>query len=144
MKRTVRVKMHSLIKSIEENGETIGEPYVGTTDTEGELEFFDGRAVLTWFDESDGVRVDARITVEDGCVRLSNRGGIKSNLYFRAGAKYTTVYEMLGYAFDATVVSEPPSVKLSENGGEIKIGYTMNLGGDLRIARLRISVSPTD
>ena len=144
MKKAVRVRMHSLIKSIEENGETVGEPYIGNTDTIGELEFSDGRAILTWFDESDGVRVDARITVEDGCVRLSNRGGIRSNLYFRAGVKYTTVYEMLGYAFDATVESEAPSVKLSEDGGEIRIGYKMNLGGDLRVARLLISVSPTE
>ena len=141
MKHPVRVKMHSLIKSIKENGEPDGEPYVGTTDTEGVFDFSPDLSTLSWSQESDGVRVDAKITVEDGCIRLSNRGGIKSNLYFRSGAKYTTVYEIMGYAFDTTVESEPPVARLSEDGGEIKIGYKMNLGGDLRIARLRITVS---
>ena len=139
MKIPVLFRIHSVIRS-----EGDPSPFVTTRHTEGEMEYSDGRITLVYSEKTEGGEQITRLTVEDECVRLSLGGASASKLYFREGAEYDTIYSVGGFSFDAHVKSEPPRVKLNERGGEIRLGYEMNLGGDPRQARLHISVKPKE
>ena len=139
MKTPVSVKVHSVIRS---EGEP--SPCVTTVHTEGELDFAEKKTLLTYSDKSEGGETFTRLSVSKDSVRLSLRGGSVCELYFGEGAEYDTVYGIGGFSFDAHVKSESPAVRLSERGGEIRLGYEMTLGGDPRRVKLLISVSPKD
>ena len=139
MKIPVTVKTHSVIHS-----EGDATPSVTTQRAEGEMEYTDERILLTYRDTEGEDELFTRLSVEGECVRLSLRGGSVSNLYFREGAEYDTVYSVAGFTFDAHVRCDRPSVKITPRGGEIRLSYEMTLGGDPRRARLLISVSPRE
>ena len=139
MKIPVSVKIHSVIHS---EGEPT--PYVTSQRADGELELSSDKITLRYSEGEGGEALFTKLTVEGECVRLSLRGTSVSNLYFREGAEYDTVYGAGGFSFDAHVKSEKPSAKLTERGGEIRLGYEMTFGGDPRRAKLLISVYPKE
>ena len=139
MKIPVRVKTHSVIKSV---GDT--ESYVTSSVGEGEMEYTEALASFDYRTADEGEELITRISASAECVRLKMRGTTQADLYFRRGAEYDTVYGVGGFSFDAHVVAEAPIVRITERGGEIRLRYTMNLGGDERAATVLVSVYRLD
>ena len=133
------LKIHSVIESYEGNV-SVGEPEISILTVEGALRA-DGDSIHVIYNEdTEGGRVSCHIICySDGKVSLSRRGAIVSDLLFSEGEEIRTVYSIPPYKFDMTLLTKKIRNSLTLSGGELHLHYSMNLGGEERRARMKIT-----
>ena len=135
----VDVKIYSVIKS---EGE---EPSVSTARAVGKWEVrANSDFILSYSEKTEWGEQHTRLSYDGSCATLSLAGPSCATLRFEGGAEYETVYKIGGFEFDAAVKSGAPTARVSDSGGEIKLGYQMTLGGDSRVAKILISFTKKD
>ena len=139
MTANAEVRIHSIIQSTE-GGKPFGDPYLSTEVARGTLEVDGDTVSLRYELKSEGGSTKYRLTVSGTEARLSSHGATEATLSFADGLKYNTVYSVPPYSFDATVESYAVVSTLTEKGGEVRLRYKMNLGGDDREAKILIRV----
>ena len=77
----------------------------------------------------------------DGTVSLSRRGAIVSDILFKEGEECRTVYAIPPYKFDMTVKTRRVRNELNAEGGILRLLYSMNVGGQEKTVRMKITVA---
>ena len=139
----VNVKTVSIISS----GEIrypISEDSVYTEVATGTL-YADGEIItVSYTAQGESGTTHYTLTVQNNRAHLCSRGASEMALSFEKGLKYTTVYRVPPYAFDAKVESDEVTSTLTADGGDVRLCYKMNLGGDERHAKIVIRVTKAD
>lgn len=73
---------------------------------------------------------------------MARRGAVKVTLGFTVGEKFSTIYTVAGMRMKMMTYTTELSGELSYEGGEIRLGYDMNVGGAPRTARLSFRFTP--
>ena len=134
--------VHSVIENLDDNGLIEGEPEVNLTTVDGFLKSNGESLFITYQEMSEGGRILTDITVSDGEVKLSRRGAVMFDATFREGEEMTTVYSIPPYSFDATIKAKRIRSELTKDGGILRLHYGMNIGGQEKAVRMKISARP--
>lgn len=139
MTQDAEIRIHSIIQSTED-GKPFGDPYVSTEVTRGRLDVNGDTVSVSYETKNEGGSTSYLLTVSGTGAELVSRGATELTLFFAEGLKYNTVYSVPPYFFNATVESCAVVSTLTEDGGEVRLRYKMNLGGDDREAKVLIRV----
>lgn len=137
----MEIKIHSLIEEIGDNGLSEGEPEISITSTEAEYSEIDGVSVFSYNEEQGGEKIKTKIYLNsDGSVRLQRSGAIVWDVTMREGETVSALYSIPPYSFDSEVT--PRRVTASREGEkyEIRLVYSMAVGGAKKDVKMRISV----
>jgi uncharacterized beta-barrel protein YwiB (DUF1934 family) len=134
--------VHSVIENLDDNGIIEGEPEVTLVTVDGFLKSDGEHMLITYAEMSEGGKIltDMRIS-EDG-VKLTRRGAVMFDATFREGERVTTVYSIPPYSFDATLTTRKIRSELTKEGGVLRLHYGMNIGGQEKAVRMKITARP--
>lgn len=134
--------VHSVIENLDDAGLPEGEPEISITTSEGFLKVSEERTVISYAEATDGGKVTTDITVEGGAITLSRRGAVVFDATFKEGEACNTVYSVPPYSFDTAIKTKRASSGITKAGGELRLLYSMNIGGQEKSVRLKISAKP--
>ena len=131
--------VNSVIDNLSDTGLPEGDPEINIFTTDGALRVIDGGFLITFSEEQDGGRADTNLYVYESGVRLVKSGAITSEMCFAEGEVYNTLYCVGPYSFDMTVRTKKIRNTVTECGGDLQLIYTMNVGGQEKNVRMKIS-----
>ena len=97
--------------------------------TEGTMEFRDGGWDIS-YEESDLTGLKGTTTtfrVEPGCITLTRKGPLNSQMIFREGVFHESLYEMEFGAMMITVCANRVDFAIGEQGGTIDLTYAIDI-----------------
>ena len=133
------ITVNSVIDNLSDSGLPEGEPEINIFTTDGTLKLIDGGYLITFTEEQDGGSATTNLYVYEGGVRLVKSGAITSEMRFSEGEEWSTLYCVGPYSFDMTVRTKKIRNNVTECGGELQLIYTMNVGGQEKNVRMKIS-----
>lgn len=133
------ITVNSVIDNLSDSGLPEGEPEINIFTTDGTLKLIDGGYLITFTEEQDGGSATTNLYVYEGGVRLAKSGAITSEMRFCEGEVFNTLYCVGPYSFDMTVRTKKIRNSVTECGGELQLIYTMNVGGQEKSVRMKIS-----
>ena len=140
--KPVTVTVHSVIDNLED-GLPVGEPEINTFSVPGSLADDGERLTLRYGEDGeDGQHTDCLLCLTADGVMLTRRGSVVVDLLFAEGEECHALYAVPPYKFDMTVRTRRIRRTLSYEGGELQLIYSMNVGGQDKDVRMRISVTP--
>ena len=98
--------------------------------------------LLTYTEGEGEAKVFSQITVRGETVSIQRRGASESSMLLEIGKKQTSVYKVPPYSFDMTVRTKKIRNSLTEAGGELQLIYSMNVGGQEKSVRMKITAKP--
>lgn len=131
--------VNSVIDNLGDSGLPEGDPEINIFTTEGEISPYADGLLLCFTESGEGGTARSDIYLAGNSVRLVKSGDITSEMLFREGEKFDTVYSVGPYSFDMTVLTKRIRGTLTEDGGELQIIYSMNIGGQSKNVRMKIS-----
>lgn len=131
--------VNSVIDNLDDSGLPDGEPEINIFTTDGTLTVSDRGMRLAFTEESEGQKTNSALYVTDGRVILKKRGAVESDMTFAEGEESVSVYRVGPYAFDMQIKAKRVRNSLTDAGGEIGLIYSMNVGGQEKSVRLKIS-----
>ena len=131
--------VNSVIDNLSDAGLPDGEPEINIFTTDGTVSVFDGGYLLRFTEEQDGGVAHTSLYVAPTRVRLVKEGAITSEMQFSEGEIFNTLYCVGPYSFDMTVRTKKIRNSLTEVGGELQLIYSMNVGGQEKNVRMKIS-----
>ena len=139
MEKIYKVKIN-MLSIISTNGGLSGDTERSESDHEGDLAVSeDGKLRLSYSERTEGGEVECEIHVLCGRVVVKRRGAIVSDMVFAEGKRNTSIYSIPPHSFDMTVECRHLKVKLGEREGRVDMLYNMEIGGEARSARMRIT-----
>lgn len=105
------------------------EPEVIELMTEGTMEFRSGGWDIS-YEESDLTGLKGTTTifrVEPGCITLTRKGPLNSQMVFREGIFHESLYEMEFGALMITVCANRVDFEIGEHGGTIDLTYAIDI-----------------
>ncbi|OGO82478.1 MAG: hypothetical protein A2Y21_02335 [Clostridiales bacterium GWC2_40_7] len=105
------------------------EPNIMELVTEGKYYMQDGAYYIT-YNESEVTGMSGTITtlkVANGIVTLMRSGSVNSHFVFQRGQKHVSYYDTEHGAFTISVIANEVDIKVDDNGGEIRVGYQMEI-----------------
>lgn len=151
----VEITTHSIIEDIAD-GMPVGEPEINIGTNRGFMRCEEGKLTLNYSETQEGGRVATQLELCElprqictACadsgkplyrVRLTKRGGIESDMTFEEGKSSESLYRIPPYSFDMTVATVSIKADLNKAGGELRLRYSMTVGGQSRFTRLNIKV----
>ena len=135
----LKLTVNSVIDNLSEAGLPEGDPEINIFTTDGTLRVIEGGYLLSFTEEQDGGSAKSDVYVYESSVRLLKSGAITSEMYFEEGKNFNTLYCVGPYSFDMTVRTKRIRSSLSDDGGELQLIYTMNVGGQEKSVRMKIS-----
>lgn len=133
---------HSVIENLDGAGLPEGEPEISITTSAGFFKTDGECSIITYNENTDGGKVITDITVQGGELKLSRRGAVVFNATFREGEVCKTVYSVPPYSFDTEIKTKKLRFDMTKSGGELRLLYSMNIGGQEKSVRLKISARP--
>lgn len=131
--------VNSVIDNLSDAGLPEGDPEINIFTTDGGLTVIDGGYLITFSEEQDGGVAHTNLYVYESGVRLVKSGAITSEMCFTEGEVYNTLYCVGPYSFDMTVRTKKIRNTVTECGGDLQLIYTMNVGGQEKNVRMKIS-----
>ena len=135
-------RVHSVIDNLDDAGLPEGAPEISETLSDGFLKIAEDTLYITYKEESEGGRIISDITVDREGVHLVRRGAIEFDVTFSEGKTVNTIYSIPPYSFDATVRTARIRSDITKAGGSLRIHYSMNVGGQEKAVRLKITATP--
>jgi uncharacterized beta-barrel protein YwiB (DUF1934 family) len=129
----------SVIDNLDDFGLSDGDPEINSFTADGTLSANDRFMKLAFTEASDSGDVTSTLYILDSEVRLFKRGAIDADMRFREGACEKTIYRVGPYAFDMEIKTRGVRNSLSEEGGELTLIYGMNIGGQDKNVRMKIT-----
>ena len=123
MKRTVILSIRGKQSSLEQ------EPEIIELVTEGTMEFTNGGWDIS-YEESDLTGLKGTTTtfrVEPGCITLTRKGPLNSEMVFREGVFHESLYQMEFGAMMITVCANRVDFEIGEQGGTIDLTYAIDI-----------------
>lgn len=133
------ITVNSVIDNLSDAGLPDGEPEINIFTTDGTLALIDGGYLITFTEEQDGGSATTNLYVYEGGVRLVKSGAITSEMRFSEGEVWSTLYCVGPYSFDMIVRTKKIRNSVTECGGDLQLIYTMNVGGQEKNVRMKIS-----
>ncbi len=134
--------VHSVIEDMDESGLPAGEPEISVTTVGGFYKQLPCGAEISYSELCEGERIHTTLAVGDNVISLKKRGAIGCDIEFSEGGTHSSVYTVSPYSFDITVRTARIRNELSKDGGVLRINYSMNIGGQQRAVRMKISARP--
>ena len=131
--------VNSVIDNLSEAGLPDGDPEINIFTTDGTLSVFDGGYLLRFTEVQEGGEAHTSLYITADNVRLVKSGAIPSEMRFSDGEIFNTLYCVGPYSFDMTVRTKKIRNSLTEDGGELQLIYSMNVGGQEKNVRMKIS-----
>lgn len=138
----VKVKIGSVIENLDSLGNVEGEREENESKCFGQYFYSESLTTLSYTERGEGGEVTSLITVSGDEVTVQRRGAIESELKFKEGECYSSLYSIPPYSFDATVSTRKIRLSLGNEGGSVDLFYNMKIGGAEKSARMRIWISP--
>jgi len=136
------IKLHSVIENLDPSGLPEGEPEINISTVTGFLKDDGEKLSLSYAEAGEGGKVFTDLDIfTDGGVRLSRHGALESELHFREGEEYNTVYSVPPYEFDIKIITKRIRSTVQRHGGTLQLLYSMNVGGQEKSVRMKIEVS---
>ena len=133
-------KIRSVIENLDSSGLAEGDAETSEICTDGFFKIDEERYTITYSEESQGGKIVSDIVIDGTAITVRRAGAIKSELYFREGEKHSSLYEIPPYSFDTTVITKKIRNNLTRDGGTLDIFYNMNIGGQDKKVRMKITV----
>ena len=134
----VKIKIESQIENIDEHGLTEGDPEITVENTDGYLMERDGEYTLTYTSKGEYGELESEIVAKNGTVRVIRRGAVESDFYFAKGEEHCSLYTVAPYKFDVTIKTDRVEYGLDCRGGNMRVLYKMNIGGQDKTVRMKI------
>ena len=131
--------VNSVIDNLDDAGLPDGEPEINIFTTEGSLLIAEKGKRISFTEESEGQKTTSTLYVTDDKVVLHKRGDVESDMTFREGEEVKTIYRVGPYSFDMVVRTKRIRNSLTDEGGELALLYSMNVGGQEKNVRMKIS-----
>ena len=131
--------VNSVIDNLDDAGLPDGDPEINIFTTVGDMTVSDRGIKLSFTEESEGQKTTSTLFIIKDKVILGKRGAIESDITFVEGEEYKTIYNVGPYAFDMTVRTKKIRNTLTVFGGEIQLIYSMNVGGQEKNVRMKIT-----
>ena len=131
--------VNSVIDNLSDAGLPDGDPEINIFTTDGTLSVFDGSYLLRFTEVQEGGEAHTSLYITADNVRLVKSGAITSEMRFSEGEIFNTLYCVGPYSFDMTVRTKKIRNSLTEEGGELQLIYSMNVGGQEKNVRMKIS-----
>jgi uncharacterized beta-barrel protein YwiB (DUF1934 family) len=97
--------------------------------TEGKY-YKEGKSYFVTYNESEVTGMDGTTTtfkLDDGVVTLIRAGAVNSQFVFQQGKKHVSYYDTAYGAFTIGVIANEVSVNVDDNGGEIRVDYSLEI-----------------
>lgn len=131
--------VNSVIDNLSDAGLPDADPEINIFTTEGTLTSIEGGLLLSFTEEQDGGSAKTDLYVYPDSVRLLKSGAITSEMRFAEGEVFKTMYCVGPYSFDMIVRTKRIRNSLTDAGGELQLIYTMNVGGQEKNVRMKIT-----
>lgn len=131
--------VNSVIDNLTDAGLPDGDPEINIFTTEGTLAVGARGMKLAFSETEEGNTTTSTLFIKDGGILLMKRGAIESDLTFTEGEETRTIYRIGPYAFDMDIKTKRIRCSLTENGGEVQLIYSMNIGGQEKNVRMKIT-----
>ena len=138
-KNDYSITVNSVIDNLTDAGLPDGEPEINIFTTDGSLEASDGTYRICFFETEEGQTSHSVLTVNEKKAHLKKSGAIESEMSFVPGESSKTVYRVGPYAFDMLTEARKIRSSLTPDGGEVQIIYSMNIGGQAKSVRMKIT-----
>lgn len=112
--------------------------------TDGHISRKDGRFELMYV-ETDASDMSNEITTisydenEPGIITMERNGVCRTAMVFEAGKRYICIYDVSGMVLELVVRTYDLENNLTENGGSIRLGYTIENGG-ATVSRVKMNI----
>ena len=133
------ITVNSVIDNLDDSGLPEGDPEINIFTTNGTLLVNDRGKKLTFTEVSEDSVTKSALYISDKKILLQKRGAIESDMTFIENEDSKTVYRVGPYAFDMVVRTKKIRNSLTDNGGELSLLYTMNVGGQEKNVRMKIT-----
>ncbi len=133
-----RFKISSTIENLDENGLVFGESEKTEISPVGTYIYTEEECRISYEESGEGGEVKTDIFVTGELVKVIRRGAVKSEMHFSEGKTHASLYEVTPYSFDTTVYTKKIRNTLTKTGGRLDIFYTMTIGGQQKVVRMRI------
>ena len=130
----VTVKLTTAI----EGEDTITASYDGLLRVQGSC------LTISYTEENEGVRTSTLLTVGDGEMSLTRRGGVTFSTVYRVGAPFASRYSVGGISFDALTETESLTVLHGVTLPSVDCVYDLTLGGEKRRFSLSLRTLPRE
>lgn len=131
--------VNSVIDNLDDAGLPDGDPEINIFTTDGTLTLSEMGKRLSFTEEENGEKTTSTLYITDEKITLKKRGAIVSDLTFTEGEDTSSIYRVGPYAFDMTVKTKRIRNSLTAEGGELTLLYSMNVGGQEKNVRMKIS-----
>ena len=138
-----KLTVNSVIDNLSELGLPEGEPEINIFTTDGTLAFSGDTYVMSFTEVQENAEVYTTLYVTPEEVRLVKSGAITSEMLFKEGEIFNTLYHVGPYSFDMCVRTKRIRNSVGEEGGELQLIYSMNVGGQEKNVRMKISAKKT-
>ena len=133
------VTVNSVIDNLDDAGLPDGDPEINIFTTDGTLSVNERMTKLVFTETVESESITSTISLTSDGVRLFKRGAIEADMRFAEGACEKTIYRIGPYAFDMEIKTKRIASTISENGGELSLLYSMNVGGQDKNVRMKIT-----
>jgi len=133
------ITVNSVIDNLDDAGLPDGDPEINIFTTDGTLTVGDRGMRLSFEEENEGQKTTSALYLLKEKLLLQKRGAIESDMTFREGEESTSIYKVGPYSFDMLIRTKRIRSSLSESGGEVQLIYSMNIGGQEKNVRMKIS-----
>ena len=134
------ITVHSVIDNLTDAGLPDGEPEINLFTTKALFEFKEDRYEIKYDEKSEEYTTHCSLTIDKNHVILSRKGAVECDIVFEEGNTYNCLYRVPPYAFDMIVTTAKIRNGLSDSGGELRLIYSMNIGGQDKKVRMKIKI----
>ena len=137
--KKLSLTVHSVIDNLDDAGLPDGEPEINIFTTDGTLAVYDRGTKLSFTEKSESDVTASTIFITADEVRLFKKGAIEADMLFKEGEISKTLYHVGPYAFDMLITTKKIRCSIGEAGGELQLIYSMNVGGQEKNVRMKIT-----
>lgn len=138
------ITVNSVIDNLSDDGFIDGEPEINIISAKATVKADGDKTEITYTEESEDSKTFCTLTVDGERVLLSRRGAVECDLTFKEGEGCSCIYRVPPYAFDMTVHTLKIRTTVSNANTELQLIYLMNIGGQNKKVRMKISVKNKD
>ena len=140
IKYNALLTVNSVIDNLTYDGIPDGDPEINIFTADGIFNFRDEKAEMLYVETGEDSKTVCTLYTSGSEVILSRRGSVECALTFSEGETTKTIYRVPPYSFDMTVETLKIRNSLSDMGGELQLIYMMNIGGQDKKVRMKITV----
>lgn len=133
------LKIHSVIDNLTDVGLPDGDPEINIFTTKGTVRKNGNEFTIDYVEQNEEYKTYCTLVADGERVKLSRRGAVECDVLFDTAEPCTCIYRVPPYSFDMAVRTARVRNSLCESGGELQLIYSMNIGGQNKKVRMKIT-----